>query len=263
MKIEIGQYIPGNSFIHRLDPRTKILVLVIMMSAIFSKTNSFNLLAISVFVLICFFTVRISYSTIINSIKATWFMLFFLLILNIFIIKKGDVLFVIPNTDIEVYSIAVYTTLYVVWRIVLSISLSIVLTSTTDQLKLALGLEKLFSPLQKIKIPISTLATMVSIALRFIPMVLDDFNRISKAQASRGLDFENGSIKTKIKSLFTLVIPLIMSLFTTADELALSMEARNYNPKVERPRYRNLTMHKRDITILILIAIYMFLLIAL
>ncbi len=257
MDMQFGQYIPDTTFIHKLDPRTKVISLIFLMAGLFIKATltSFALMTLILFVAIILGNVKLK--RVAKSIKPLTFMFLFLLVLNIFIIKEGPVMFVVPKINTKIHTKAITQTVFIFWRVVLIVTMSIILTSTTNPLSLTLGLEKLNKPLKKFGVPVEVFAMMTSIALRFIPTIFEEIQKISNAQASRGLDFTNGGIKTKIKALIALVIPLFVSSFNKADELALSMESKNYNPEVSRPRYRTLNLEKRDFAILILMTIYL------
>ena len=136
------------------------------------------------------------------------------------------------------------------------ISFSLLLSSTTKPLNLALGIEHLLKPLKLFKINVEVFAMMVSIALRFIPTLILEAQNILNAQASRGLDFKNGGIKTKFKAVYALTIPLLISSFNKADELALSMESKNYNPNTSRTRYRKIIFAKKDLLAFLILLIF-------
>ena len=166
-------------------------------------------------------------------------MMLFLMIFNIFLMKTGDVIIKIGN--ISIYSGALLQTAYIFIRLVLIITLTTLMT-----LELTLAIESLLNPLKRFHFPVHELAMMVSIALRFIPDLLDEAKRIMKAQASRGADFNEGSFMEKIKSIISLIIPLFISAFQRAEELANAMESRNYNPEATRTKYKVLTWTHLD-----------------
>lgn len=253
MQMQFGQYIPNNTFVHRLDPRTKIISTLFLMSSIFIKPHYIIFTVMTLFLMSLIKLSQISFKNIIRGVKPLIWMFFFLFIINIFVIKEGKVLFTIPWFNKEVYSKAIFQTIFIFWRVILIVVMSIILTTTTNPLTLTLGLEKLSAPLKKIKVPVEVFAMMISIALRFIPTIFEEVSKISNAQASRGLDFQNGKFKVKIKAIIALVIPLLVSSFNKADDLALSMESKNYNPTVQRPRYRTLKANKVDVIATLLV----------
>ena len=176
--------------------------------------------------------------------KPMLWMMAFLLVINLLVIKTGTPLFSIKGFII--YSDAVNQTLYIVVRLMLMVIITTVLTATTKPLDLTLGIEKLLKPFEKIGVPAHIIAMMISIALRFIPTLIEETQRIMNAQASRGVDLENGSIKEKIMAILSLIVPLFVSAFDRADQLANAMEARGYDPSRKRTRYKVLKMQTMD-----------------
>ena len=247
-----GKYLPLNSIIHKLDPRGKIISLFIMIIAIFVVDNwwSYLLLAILIFGLI--FLSKLSISFVIKAFKPIIFMLLFLLFINILTIKTGNILLTIGT--FEIYSDAIINTLFIVVRLLLMIMVTTCLTATTKPLDLTLGLEYILAPLSIIKFPTHEVAMMISIALRFIPTIIEETIRIMDAQKSRGVDFEEGSIKEKVTAILSLIVPLFSVAFERAYELADAMEARGYVPGAPRTRYRILKYSLKDF-IFLLIAI--------
>mgnify|MGYP002511054671 CR=1 FL=1 len=242
--IALGRYLPLNSCIHRLDPRTKIIALILMMVAIFIPAGWLGYLLIGIAVLFLTMLAKLKFSFLWRSMKPMLFMLFFLLIINVIVIHEGTVLFTIGS--FSVYSEALFQTLYIVVRLMLMIMLTTVLTATTKPLDLTLGIEDLLSPFKVIHVPAHEIAMMISIALRFIPTLIEETQRIMKAQASRGVDMEEGSFKEKLMAILSLIVPLFVSAFQHADDLANAMEARGYVPDRPRTRYKQLKMRKRD-----------------
>ena len=238
----VGNYIPQKTFIHKLDPRIKILSLFMLVFITFINSGFVGYILLLTISLIFFKMAKIPLWTILRMIYFLRFMIIFLLLMNSFIIKEGNLLFTIPWLNWPFYDQLFIKTAYVFFRIILMLIFSLLLTSTTKPLMLAIGIEKLIKPLQIFKINVQVFAMMVAIALRFIPTLFLEATTILNAQASRGLDFKNGSIKSKVKATFALIIPLLVSSFKKADDLALSMEAKNYNPKLVVQRYRQLSL---------------------
>ena len=178
------------------------------------------------------------------------FMILFLLIINCLTIKTGDVLFKIGSFSI--YHDAVFNTLFVVVRLMLMISVTTLLTATTKPLDLTLGIEWLLKPFELIHLPTHEIAMMVSIALRFIPTIIEETMRIMNAQKSRGVDFENGTISKKAVSILSLIVPLFSVAFERAYELADAMEARGFTPGAKRTRYHVLKFRVLDILFILL-----------
>lgn len=242
--ITLGKYVPYNSLIHRLDPRGKLLSLIVFMSCIFFKFTSvaMNFLIYGIMFVFIYIIMRIAHiklSMLFSQLKALWVMILILLIINILV--KGDPsmgTIEIFNTGFVLYYSAIYNTLYIVLRLIIMLGLTLVLTATTKPLELTNALEWLMKPLKVIKFPVHEIAMTISLALRFIPTLLEETDRIMKAQASRGVDFQNGKFKEKIRAIISLIVPLFISALQRSEELANAMEARGYDPSAKRTKYR-------------------------
>ncbi|MBR5754951.1 MAG: energy-coupling factor transporter transmembrane protein EcfT [Erysipelotrichaceae bacterium] len=239
-----GKYIPIDSAVHRLDPRAKLIGLFLMIAAVFVPKSWWAFLVIGIFVFITLLSAKIGIRMIVQSFKPMIMMMIFLLVINSLTVKTGDVLFNVGS--VQVYSDAVFNTLFVIVRLLLMISLTTILTATTKPLDLTLGIEWLLKPLELVKFPSHEVALMVSIALRFIPTIIEETIRIMNAQKSRGVDFDNGSISSKISAILSLIVPLFSVSFERAYELADAMEARGYVPGAERTRYHVLKFRFTD-----------------
>ena len=260
--ISIGRYVPYNSSIHRLDPRVKLFSMILFMVAIFIRFGSGNnvymnfimygIIAIIIFILMIISHIKLS--TLFKQLKSLWFMVLIILIINLLLPNQGKY-FLIFNS-IKIYHKALFDTAYIFIRILLMLSLTMILTSTTTPLDLTYAIEWYLTPLKLIKCPTHEIALTISIALRFIPTLLDETDRIMKAQASRGVDFQNGKLKEKVRALTSLIVPLLVSSFQRSEELANAMEARGYNPGAKRTRYRLLKWKMRDSAALLLILIF-------
>jgi energy-coupling factor transport system permease protein len=241
--IVLGRYVPISTPIHRIDPRVKLISFIVMLVAVFLNygTNYQNFIMYGIFFLILLTIVligKISLFSILKSVSALWFMMVILLILNAFLVQTGNVLFKIGN--FEFYDEGLYRTIYIVIRLVLMVIITSILTSTTKPMELTFALEWLLSFLafcKGMKIAIHIFAMTLSLALRFIPTLADEANRIIQAQASRGVDFKNGRLKDRFKGLVSLIIPLFVSCLSKSSELADAMDARGYNPLGKRTRY--------------------------
>lgn len=246
--ITLGRYIPMDSPIHKMDPRAKILAMLFILIAIFFPAGWIGyaiLFAIVSFVIII---AKLKFNFIWRSMKPMLFMLFFLLIINSLATKTGKPLFSIGT--LVIYSDAILNTLYIAVRLLLMIMITTCLTATTKPLEMTLGIEDLLMPFSKIGVPAHEIAMLISIALRFIPDLIDETQRIMKAQESRGVDLKEGKIKEKIMAILSLIVPLFVSAFQRAEDLANAMEARGYVPGEERTRYKVLKMHMRDYILL-------------
>ena len=239
-----GKYIPVNSLIHRLDPRLKIGALLIFLIAVFFDAGFIGYGILAVFVLLVAMLSNIAIKHILKAIKPMLFMMLFLMVFNIFLVNTGEIVLTIGSFNI--YSGALIQSAYIFIRLILIITLTTILTSSTKPLVLTLGIESMLLPFKRFGFPAHELAMMISIALRFIPDLLDEAKRIMKAQASRGVDFNEGTMKEKIKAIVSLIIPLFISAFQRAEDLANAMESRNYNPEAPRTRYKSLKWQTSD-----------------
>ena len=230
-----GKYIPIDSFMHRLDPRAKLIGLFLMIAAVFIPKSWWVFSVIALILALALLMAKIGIKMIVQSFKPMIMMMIFLLVINALTVKTGDVLFTIGS--MEIYSDAIFNTLFVIVRLLLMISITTLLTATTNPLDLTLGIEWLLKPFEVIHFPTHEVAMMVSIALRFIPTIIEETIRIMNAQKSRGVDFENGRLSEKIAAILSLIVPLFSVAFERAYELADAMEARGYVPGAKRSRY--------------------------
>ena len=246
--ITLGKYIPNDTFFHRLDPRCKIILLFSFMITIFIQLGIVGYIVLGLVTLVCFILSKIKIITIIKSLKPMWFMVVFIFIVNLLVVKDGTPWRI---WKITIYSEAVFSTLRVAHRLILLISTSTIFTATTKPLDITIAIEDLFGFLKKV-VNIHILSMVISIALRFIPTILDETYRIMRAQASRGVDFVHGKLKEKAVAITSLIIPLFISAFSRSADLADAMEARSYNPYAKRTRYRKLKWHFKDTIMLFL-----------
>lgn len=233
--VTIGTYLPYNSIIHRLNPLAKIISLIILLIGIFLITDIKVYIVSLLLVFILIKVAKLSIIKMFSQMKILFFMFLFLFIINIFMLKTGDVVFSIFS--INIYSGAIYQTVVILFRLTSMVFLSSILTMSTKPLDLTLGIEQLLSPLKRIGFPAHEVAMMISIALRFIPTLVDETNKIMIAQTSRGVDFQSNKLRVKIKAVVSLLIPLFVASFKRAEELANAMEARGYNPSAKRTRF--------------------------
>ena len=238
--IALGRYLPLDSVIHRMDPRAKICAMLITMIAIFIPAGYSGYLVLGVIVCSIALMAKLQLSFVWRAMKPMLFMLVFLLVINLLVIHDGYVLLSIGS--FHIYSGAVSQTLYIVVRLALMVVITTILT--------ALGIEDLLKPFRRIGVPAHEIAMMISIALRFIPTLIEETQRIMKAQASRGVDMSSGSLKEKIGAVLSLIVPLFVSAFDRAEQLANAMEARGYVPGRNRTRYKSLKLHGIDIALL-------------
>ncbi len=246
-KIALGQYYPSYSFMHKLDPRMKIIIGMAYIVASFLCTNvfSFALLLLSAMLLIAIS--RIPFKIVLRSIKAIVFIMIFTAVLNIFWTKGEQSELLFSWKFISIYSSGIYNAAFIVVRIVsMIIGTSIFLTYTTTPIQLTDALERLLSPLKIIKLPVHEFAMMMTIALRFIPTIVEETGKIMSAQKARGADFTSGSLTKRAKALIPVLIPLFISAFRRAGELATAMTCRCYRGGEGRTRMTKLTLTYRD-----------------
>ncbi len=244
--ITLGQFFPGSSPIHKLDPRTKIILATLFIVAVFVANNPTSFMALVVTTVVLIALSRISFKVILKSIKPIVFILLFTAILNIFM-TKGDSTPLLSFWVIEIYTEGVVRAIMMALRvIILIVGTSVLLTYTTSPISLTDGLESLLSPLKKINVPVHTFAMMMSIALRFIPTLVEETEKIMNAQKSRGADFTSGSLVQRAKALIPLLVPLFVSSFKRAEELATAMECRCYRGDKNRTKLVKLEYKGRD-----------------
>ena len=242
--VTLGRYIPMDSPIHKMDPRAKIGAMLLMLVAIFFPAGWIGYVVLFAACTVLILSAKLSFRYVWKSLKPMLVMMCFLLIINILVVKTGTVLFSIGS--FVVYSDAVLQTAYIVVRLLLMIMVTTTLTATTKPLDMTLGIEDLLQPFGKIGVPYHEIAMLISIALRFIPDLIDETNRILKAQESRGVDMQEGKLKEKIMAILSLIVPLFVSAFQRAEDLANAMEARGYAPGEPRTRYKVLKMRGTD-----------------
>ena len=242
--ITLGQYFPGKTPIHRLDPRTKLLLLVIYMVALFCAKWFISYALVLVFLITATAVGRIPLRSMTRGLKPMLIFIILTAVLNLFYTREGRLLF--EWKFIHIYTKGVETAFFMVLRIMMLICGTFLLTYTTSPIALTDGLESLLSPLKKLKVPVHELAMMMSIALRFIPTLIEETDKIMSAQKARGADFETGSLVRRAKALIPILVPLFVSAFRRADELATAMECRCYHGGEGRTRLKVLRFASMD-----------------
>ncbi len=246
--ITLGQFFPGNTMIHRLDPRAKLLFVVCYIVALFLAKGVIAYV-ILIGLLAAFVAIsKIKPAALLRGLKPVLFLIAITGILNLFY-TPGEILWQWSFLKITVEGI--WAAIYMILRITLLICCTFLLTYTTSPIMLTDGLENLLNPLKKIKVPVHELAMMMSIALRFIPTLIEETDKIMSAQRARGADFDTGNLIQKAKALIPLLVPLFVSAFRRADELAVAMECRCYHGGEGRTRLRELRYTSRDVLTLI------------
>ncbi|WP_294404243.1 energy-coupling factor transporter transmembrane protein EcfT [uncultured Clostridium sp.] len=242
--ITIGQYLPGESFIHKLDPRTKILISLIFIICLFIVNKFIGYTLVIGFLAAVIFIAKIPFRFIVNGLKPIFLLVVFTAVLNIFMIRGTEDTLIYQFGFLSIYVEGLETAAFMAIRLILLIIGTSLLTLTTSPIELTDGIEKLLRPIGK-EIA-HELAMMMTIALRFIPTLIDETDKIMKAQKARGADFETGGIIQKAKNLVPLLVPLFISSFRRADELAMAMEARGYRGGAGRTRMKVLKFTSKD-----------------
>ena len=256
--ITLGQYFPGNSPVHRLDPRTKLLLLVVYIAALFTASGWIAYLVMFAFLSVTIIISRIPLKSIVKGMKPLVVILVFTGILNVFF-TTGEKLLV-SFWIIKIYWEGIVRALYMVARILMLITGTFLLTYTTSPIALTDGLESLLSPLKLIRVPVHELAMMMCIALRFIPTLIEETDKIMAAQKARGADFESGNLLKRVKALVPILVPLFISAFRRADELATAMECRCYQggegrTKMKLLRYKLLDFKAFSLCAVLLVSV--------
>ena len=245
--ITLGQYYPGDSPVHRLDPRVKILLTMAYIILLFLVKNFTGFALFAVFTFVVIGVAKIPLRFVLKGLKPLLFIFIFTGIINVFM-TPGQVAFQIPYTWITATWEGIYMAAFMVIRLTFLIMGTSLLTLTSSPITLTDGIEHLLGPFKKIGVPAHELAMMMTIAIRFIPTLLEETEKIMKAQTSRGADFETGNILKRAKALVPLLVPLFISAFRRADELALAMECRCYNGGTGRTRMKQLKITKGDLS---------------
>ena len=236
----LGRYLPLDSPVHKMDPRAKIIAMLVMLIAVFIPAGWIGYGVIFVVAASTILISKLSFGFIWKSMKPMLMMLFFLLIINAFVMKTGEPLLTLGS--FVIYSGAVFQTLYIAIRLMLMIMITTCLTATTKPLDMTLGIEDLLMPLKRFHVPAHEIAMLISIALRFIPDLIEETQRIMKAQ---------GKLMERVMAILSLIVPLFVSALQRAEDLANAMEARGYAPGEKRTRYKVLKMEKRDYFLLL------------
>ena len=245
--VSFGQYYPSKSFVHRLDPRVKILFLIVYIVAMFLAEDFYALGACALAFVIIACVSGVPFRSLLRSVKAILFLLVFMSVLNLFFYQGETVLW--QWKFITITKEAVYNAAFLAVRLLLLVLGSSLLTLTTTPVSLADGIEGLLAPLKLIGLQagVHAFALIVSIALRFIPILTDETGRIMNAQKARGADFETGGLVKRVKAIVPVLIPLLISAFRRADELGDAMDARCYSGSKVRTKYKKLTLSWRDL----------------
>lgn len=256
----IGRYVPAQSILHKMDPRSKLLLVFFFVCIVFLANNTitYGILGIYTFGLIALSKIQLRF--LLSGLKPILIIIVFTFLMHIFFTKEGNVL--VDWNWITIYEGGLKQGIFISLRFIFLILVTTLLTLTTTPISLTDGLEQLLGPLKKLKLPIHELALMMSISLRFIPTLMEETSKIMKAQAARGVEFNSGSIKDRVSAIVPLLVPLFVSSFKRAEDLAVAMEARGYRGGEGRTRYRQLrwglsdTMLMLTLIVLVIILFY-------
>ncbi|MBT2572092.1 energy-coupling factor transporter transmembrane protein EcfT [Planococcus sp. ISL-110] len=251
-KMIFGRFIPGDSIIHRMDPRAKISFVFVFIAIVFIANSAVTYGIILGFTLAVVFLSKIRLYFLINGLKPVFILLIFTFLLHIFFTREGDLLLDIGF--IEIYEEGLRQGIFISIRFLVLVFITSILTLTTSPISITDGIEVLLGPFKRVKLPVHELALMMSISLRFIPTLMDETGKILKAQMARGSDIGSGPIKERIKAVVPLLIPLFVSAFKRAEDLATAMEVRGYRGGEGRTRYRQLDWRFVDSLSLLVLA---------
>lgn len=253
--ITIGQYYPVDSPIHRLDPRTKLIGTLTFIISLFLFKSIAGYLVATAFLVTVIRLSKVPFKFMVRGLKAILLILIIAMLFNVLLIRDGNVLF--DKWFIRITDQGLYTAAFMAVRLTYLVIGSSVMTLTTTPNDLTDGLESVLGPLKKIHVPVHEIAMMMSIALRFIPILLEETDKIMKAQIARGADFENGNLIQKAKNMVPLLVPLFISAFRRADDLAMAMEARCYHGGEGRTKMKPLHYGKNDAGAFVFLLIYL------
>ena len=249
----LGRYIPGNSIVHRLDPRSKLVAMILLIMIVFWANNPITNLILFVVTGIFVALSEVPLSFFIKGLRSMFFLIAFTTLFQLFFISGGQVLFEMGFIKITSYGIEQAGIIFC--RFVLIIFFSTLLTLTTMPLSLATAVESLLGPLKRFKVPVHEIGLMLSMSLRFVPTLMDDTIRIMNAQKARGVDFGEGNVIQKVKAMIPILIPLFATSLKRADSLATAMEARGYQGGNGRSQYRQLNWMNRDSIALLFVCV--------
>lgn len=242
--ITLGQFFPGTSIVHRLDPRCKLLMTVVYIAALFTAENYVSYAAMLVVTGVCIALSRIPLKVILRGLKPLWIIIALTAVLNMFFTPGREL---VSFWKITITYEGLVRAVFMVLRITMLIAGTFLLTYTTSPIALTDAMEILFGPLKKLKVPVHEMSMMMSMALRFIPTLIEETDKIIAAQKARGADFESGNLIRRAKAMLPLLVPLFVSAFRRADELAMAMEARCYRGGTGRTKMNPLHYHRRDL----------------
>lgn len=249
-KFMFGRYIPGDSWVHRLDPRAKLILTFIYIGVVFFANSVWTYAVLVVLLLASIFATGISLGVFLRGLRPLLWLLMFTVVIQIFFGAGGHVYW--QWGWLSVTHDGLINALLILMRFILIIMVSTLLTFSTQPLEIADGIESLLSPLRKVHFPVATLALMLSLALRFVPTLMDEAEKIMNAQRARGVDFGTGGLRQQVKTIVPILIPLFVNAFNRAVDISTAMEARGYQDGENRTKYRELKWHRQDTLSLII-----------
>ena len=252
--VAFGQYYPTGSVVHRMDPRMKLLLTIMFVVAIFFVNTYFGFMLTAAVLILIILIAKLPMLSVLKSVRAIIFIVIFAAVINLFMIRNGEVLW--SWKTLQITDQGVHTTIKMTLRLVLLISGASLLTLTTTPVEIADGTESLIKPLALIKVPVHDIAMIMSIALRFIPTLFEETQKIISAQKARGASFDTGGLIARAKALLPVLIPLFVNSFRRADELAFAMDARCYNATEKRTKMKVMRFGAADFVAFFLIAAY-------
>ncbi len=252
-KLIFGRFIPGDSLIHRLDPRVKLIASFYFIAIIFLANNWQSYLFLGAFTMFAVFLSKINLNFFLKGVRPLIWLIIFTVALQMLFTRGGTLYWSWGVFSLSSYGIQ--NGLFIFCRFVLIIFMSTLLTLTTPPLSMSDAIESLLNPLKRFHLPVHEIALMLSIALRFVPTLMDETEKIMNAQRARGVDFSDGNLIQKVKAIVPLLIPLFVSSFNRAEDLATAMEARGYRGGEGRSKYRKLKWASRDTIVLVVFAI--------
>ncbi|WP_066390158.1 energy-coupling factor transporter transmembrane component T family protein [Neobacillus mesonae] len=258
-KMIFGRYVPADSLIHKMDPRSKLTIIFLFVCIIFLANNWQTYVIIGLYTFLMIGLSRVPIRFLYGGLKPVLWLVAFTFILQLFFTREGTLVY--QWGVIKIYAEGIKMGFYISFRFFFLILMTSLLTLTTTPIEITDGLETLLGPLKKIRFPVHEMALMMSISLRFIPTLMQETDKIMKAQIARGVEFASGPVKERIKAVIPLLIPLFVSSFKRAEELAVAMEARGYRGGEGRTKYRQLSWKQVDTLQIVFLAIITVLLI--
>lgn len=253
--ITLGQYYPADSVIHRLDPRVKLFSTILYIVALFLVNNIWGWILVTAFLVVMIALSKVPFTMMLKGVRAIWVLIVITAVCNLFFTQGEDIVF--QWKAVIITGAGIHNTIYYSLRLVLLVVGTSVMTLTTSPNKLTDGMEKGLRVLSKIKVPVHEIAMMMSIALRFIPILSEEADKIKKAQMARGADFEEGGLLKRAKSLIPVLVPLFVSAFRRANDLSLAMEARCYHGGEGRTKMKPLRYRGRDYLAYVIVFVFL------